>query len=426
MITSTLGPVAAYVRERLLSLLRERRVVVWYDPRRAFTGLLESLDLPGTIVVSAHRSALQARRDAEVAYRRLNESDGGDAANANLLIYVPAAFEMVEERRQQDPFAAFACCGATFGAHEGERLQALAAQALPDQAAEIARLFREGMPTLPLLDSLQAGSRFPLVTQALGSDSTVEVLSRALSNPEAATQLGAVPGAAAELARLAGTKIGLPQHDREKWPALRNRLARYLLASELAFDLPEGVPAALAGVPHADQSHRQDVLAICARLRETDAGRDVYIALANEAERDLRIAAALGATPRMGTRDTFAIQDRLRLQQIVAAAVQGSLATAALLSTGVPSIWRRQPDRALSPPSCQPRRPSAWPRCCRARMVRSRWWNTKATPFLPSAVSHCRALLSVMPCCIGATGTVWSISPWRTYGPLPRQPWPKR
>jgi hypothetical protein len=341
-----LGPVSSYVRDRLIALLRERRVVVWYDPQRAFAGFLDGLALPHTVIVSAAGSALRARREAEATYRQLNEV-AGSAAGTHLLIYVPTAFAMTPEARQQDPFAAFACCGTIFGAHEGEHLQALAVQALPDQAVAIARLFREGMPTLPLLDSLQTGSHYPLLAQALGSESAVEALSQALSDPAAATKLAAVPGATAELVRLAGAKIGLPQRDKEEWPALRTRLARYLLASELAFDLPGGLPAALTGVPQAEQPHRQDVLAICARLRETDAGRDAYIALANEAEHDLKMGVALGATPQMGTCDTFAVQDRLRLQQVVAAAIKDNLATAEALSTGVASIWRRQEDRTL-------------------------------------------------------------------------------
>lgn len=349
MSSSVLGPVSAYVIARLRALLSERRVVVWYDGAGEFAAFAGALALPDTTLVSATGSALDARRRAEAVYRGLDEQRPGDRspAPAGLLIYVPAAAAGTPEARQQDPFAAFAACGAAFGTHEGEGLQALAAQALPDRAAEVARLFREGRPTLALLDSLQAGSRYPLLAQAFGGESAVEVLSLSLSDPEAGTRLAAVPGAAAELARLGETTIGLPRRDHETWPALRGRLARYLLAGELAFDLPGGLPAALSAVPHAEQPHRADVLAICARLRDTDAGRDAYIALANEAEHDLRLAAALGTAPRLGTRDTFGIQDRLRLGQVIAAALRGDLATASALSTAAPSIWRRLPDRTL-------------------------------------------------------------------------------
>ena len=349
MSTVALGPVSTYLRARLAVRLRERRVVVWYDGPGAFAGLLDILGLPDTTVVSAAGSALQARRRAEVVYRGLNEPQGDTMSPpaTNLLIYAPVAAASSPEARQQDPFAAFASCGGTFGDHEGEQLHALATQALPDQAAEVARLFRESTPTLALLDSLQAGSRYPLLAQVFGGEGVVEVLGAALGDADAGARLAAVPGAVVELARFAGIKIGLPQREDESWPALRARLARYLLVSELGFDLPGTLPVALAEVAHAEQPHRPEVLAICARLRDTDAGRDAYLTLANEAEHELRLASALGPTPQLGRRDTFAIQDRLRLQQVVAAAVGGKLATAETLCTAGTSIWRRQPDRAL-------------------------------------------------------------------------------
>lgn len=73
------GPVSAYVRDRMLTRLRERRVVLWYDPHRALAGLLHVLGLPGTTVVSAANSALRARREAEAAYPRPDEPGGVDA-----------------------------------------------------------------------------------------------------------------------------------------------------------------------------------------------------------------------------------------------------------------------------------------------------------------------------------------------------------
>jgi len=174
--TAGLGPVSAYVRARLIERLNSRRVVVWYDAQRSFSALLDALDLPGAVVVSAAGSALRARRDAEAAYRQLNRGDGSPDASANLLVYVPAARGLTPEQRQHDPFEGFACCGDAFGDQEGELLRALALEALPAQQLEIARLFQDGRPTLALLDGLSAGAQFPLLKGALGSDDPVEAI----------------------------------------------------------------------------------------------------------------------------------------------------------------------------------------------------------------------------------------------------------
>lgn len=209
------GPVSAYIRNRIRDLLDEHRVVVWYDPEGAFSDFINQLALPGCEIVSAINSRLRARREAEAAYRLLNEGDGSSESGNNLLIYIPAARGATPEEQQQDPFEGFARCGAVFGDQEGEHLLSLAQLALPDRAKEIARLFREGRPTLALLDTLPSSAQYPLVRQALGVELPVEVVVAALSVADSAEKLERVPGALAELGRLIQTEFGLSSNPPE-------------------------------------------------------------------------------------------------------------------------------------------------------------------------------------------------------------------
>lgn len=306
-MTESHTPVSQYVCQRVADLLDERRVVVWYDSERVFEGLLDDLRRPGRVVVSASGSTLRARRHADAAYRRLDDADGSSETPRCVLIYVPAGRGTTAEAQQADPFEALARCGAPFGAGEAEGLRGLAHLALPAHDAEIDRLFREGVPTLSLLDALPSGARFPLVRQALDVESPAEAMVGALSHADTATLLEAVPGAVHELGRLADTAIGLPPAAADSWPSLRDRLTRYLLVSELAFSLPGGLPESLAAVAHAGEAHRQRILDICDRWRGSDAGRETYAPVARAVERDLRLPAALGADPHppLGDRDTF-------------------------------------------------------------------------------------------------------------------------
>lgn len=338
------GSVSTYVRACLEARLNERRVVVWYDSDGAFVALAGALDLPDTVVVSAAASMLRARRAAEEVYRRLNDGDGSPESKRNLLIYVPHARGMTAEAQQQDPFEGFACCGATFGAHEGERLMALAQGALPAQAAEIARLFREGRPSLELLDGLSTGTRYPLVRQALGDESPAETIAHALGRSDTADRLESVPGARAELARMAEAALGLPPHPGDDWSALRERLASFLLAGELAADLPDGLPPELASVPHAEGRHAVLAREICERLRDSDAGREAYMTLARTTERALRLEALLGDQAPAGDRDTFPVQERGRLRAVVSGDL---LAANEALRGAERSVWRRDPERLL-------------------------------------------------------------------------------
>lgn len=328
--------------------LNSRRVVVWYDPQRSFITLLDALDLPSAVVVSAANSALRARRDAEAVYRRLNCGDGSPDSGANLLVYVPSARGLTTEQRQHDPFEGFACCGDAFGDQEGEFLQALALEALPGQRDEILRLFQDGQPTLELLDRLSSGATFPLVKQALGTDNPVEAIVAALRTADTGERLSTVPGAITELVRLICATTGFEIQQATDWPSLRQRLGAYLLTSELAFDRPDGLPAALDSVPHADARYRDEVLAISDRLRDSEAGREAYSALARATERDLRLASLLQDGLPLGTRDTFPMQESLRFRAVVRAAVEGDVLRArSLAAQAASSPWRREANRLL-------------------------------------------------------------------------------
>jgi PglZ domain len=345
---SDLGSVSAYVRDRIHKLLDEYRVVVWYDPEEAFSEFINQLALQGCVIVSAVDSKLRARRAAEATYRWMNEGNGSLGVRNNLLIYIPSARGATPEEQQRDPFEGFARCGAIFGDQEGEHLSSLAQLALPERAEEITRLFQEGRPTLDLLNMLPTSAQYPLVRQALDVESPMEVVVTALSAADSAEKLERVPGALVELERLIKNEFGLSPNLPESWPSIRNRLATYLLVSELSFDLPSGLPEALANVPHAEPIYRQRIFDVCDRLRESDVGREVYIQLASQVERDLRLPSLLKQTLPLGSRDTFSCQEHLRLQSLVRTAADGDLVSArSLLSIDERSVWRRDPERAL-------------------------------------------------------------------------------
>ncbi len=346
-LTTPLGPVSSLIRDRLGARLQERRVVVWYDAERRFEALLPNLDLPACAVVSATGSRLRARRAADAVYRQLNEPGGSPESRQTLLMYMPAARGVTPEQRQEDPFEAFACCGGTFGDNEAESLLSLAQAALPRRADEIARIFREGRPTLESLDALPAGATYPLLRQALGVESPAEAIVQALSDAETAQRLVDTPGALVEFGRLATTEVGFPAQSGEGWVALRARVGRFLLVSELAFDLPGGLPAVLEGVPLAPDDRKARVLSVCDRLRAPALGES-YVDLAEAVERELPIRRAVDAAAGVGSRDTFSCQEHRRLWAVVLALAGDDLPPAnALLDGGKGSPWREAPERSL-------------------------------------------------------------------------------
>src|SRR4051794_8354972 len=197
--------VTTHLTTRLVALLEEHRIVVWYDCERAFADFASAFRAPGCTIVLARTSILRARREAEAVYTRMNESTDHTEARANLLLYVPSARGATPEAKQRDPFEVFALAGTAFGDKEAELLQSLARQAMPEWASEIDRLFTEGKPTLALLDGLESGQRWPLVKEALETESPLDAAAQVLCRDDRASRIGRVAGCQSEFLRLLET-----------------------------------------------------------------------------------------------------------------------------------------------------------------------------------------------------------------------------
>ncbi len=338
----------SFLRNLLSKKLAQSRVLVWYDRRRAFAHFIQNLDLPGVNIVSAEPSALAARRRAEALFRQINHPAAAyDEKNAHLLIYLPYR-RRTGDQRLHDPFEVFAVAGAVFGDSDAENLQSLALQALPELRDQIERLFVESQPTLEMLAALEQTPTYLLVEKSLGTRSAAEAAALLLGNPQSLAGIEALPGSGEETLRLlqAGLGFTVPQPTMP-WPARRLLLARYLLFSELIFDLQTEVPAALAGLPRAEAKYQEAVYAALDRLRQNSAWREAYLDLAGQVEKDLQLAQHFKNTLALGRRDTFAFEEQAHLAQLAAAVQSDNLGQArAVLDERRQSIWRSQAERA--------------------------------------------------------------------------------
>jgi hypothetical protein len=340
---------SAFLQNRLVELLNERRIVVWYDGERAFEEFVQSFKAPSCVVVSASSSTLIARRQAEAIYRKMNESENLAEAQANLLIYIPRPRGTTSEARQRDPFEVFALAGVAFGDTEVEQLASLARQAVPERADEIDRLFAEGSPSLDFIDRLESVRRWPLLREALGTESPAEVIALVLCQEERPRRIEELAGCLAELRRFLETEIGFrPTGRARSWAKVREQLGTYVLLSEFALDLPSAVPDALTAIPRTDEAYKAKIFSTCERMRMGTDLREGYLPLANRVETELRLSELTEGLSDIGSRDTFAFQERWHLRRLLEFVQQGDLPAArALLDRQRHSVWRDEPDRAL-------------------------------------------------------------------------------
>lgn len=332
--------ISQYIQRTITQIIDKKRVLVWYDPQLAFSQFVRQASIPGCTVVLADPSSLTARKTMDDAYQAIQQGSG-----KNLLLYIPSA-RWAGDARLQDPFEIFAALGDTFGDKEAEQLKSLALQTMPEFAEKIERLFREGKPTLEMLDHLEDGISYPLIRQAYGTESAVDVISMLIAEPDARQKVEGLAGCLQEVQRLLHDRAGfdlLAQAVEKRWYAL----GQYVLFSELLFDADMALPPALAGIPHATEAARELIYMAADRLRENRHFQDGYIELATSVEQSLNLERYFVDAAVLGQRDTFGFEERLYLRNFVEAFDQRRLEDArAILADREDSIWRQQPERA--------------------------------------------------------------------------------
>ena len=338
----------SFLHKKLVDLLNDRRIVVWYDADGDFTGFVRTFNAPNCEVLSAEESVLKTRRRADEIYRLMNESENPGERDRCLLIYIPGRRGVTEDERMRDPFEVYAMAGTAFGDTEDQKMESLARQAMPDRVEEITRLFREGKPTIDLLDGLEKSQRWPLLNEVFGTETPADVVALALCDKAKAGRVDEKPGCIEELLRLFEDAVGFkPASRSRKWKTLRPKAAEHVLFSEFVFDLPDGPPDALSAVSRAGGEAKSVIFAACERMRADSNLRDTYVELACKIENDLGLPHIMPADFDPGERDTFPFEERRLLGLAAGHVARGDLAAARrVIETRKRSIWRRDPQRS--------------------------------------------------------------------------------
>ncbi|QLA17320.1 PglZ domain-containing protein [Desulfolutivibrio sulfoxidireducens] len=338
----------SFLHKKLVDLLNDRRIVVWYDAEGDFKAFAASFNGPNCEVLSAEASVLKTRRRADEVYRLMNESENPVERDRCLLIYIPRRRGATEDEKMRDPFEVYAMAGAAFGDTEDQKIESLARQAMPQKAEEITRLFREGKPDIALLDGLEKTQRWPLLNDVFRTETPTEIIASALCNTAKAEAVDDKPGCIEELLRLFESAVGFkPASGSRKWKTLRPKAAEQVLFSEFLFDLPSGAPDALSAVPRAGGDAESVVYAACDRMRADADLRETYIELAQKIEGELRLPDIMPRDFDPGERDTFPFEERRLLGRAVELVVAGDIdAARAVIEKRKRSIWRRDPQRS--------------------------------------------------------------------------------
>lgn len=329
---------------RLERHLKERRVVVFYDPRREFEPFVGSLSAGDDgIVEIAGCPAWLLRYDASyLALRR--EVDRRIAAGAprHGVVYVPG-----EERdRKRSALMEFDLAGHTYEPQLRKLARDILRQRFSDGQidgflepagvgyAEIAAFFDQGPEDTSILRLLygNVGSETILAQWILDSTRDAELREK---------------GAGPELRSLVQSRVGLTLAD-VPIATSRRDLARYVLVNEFRMDLDGPSPDALDLIPQPTHKVQRDrIRSVAVELRRSDPV--AYGDLADEVEADLGLADLKIDPARLGAVDTFRFEERHLLDEAGRLLAAGEHAAALDLARGrEDSHWVRTNPRRLA------------------------------------------------------------------------------
>ena len=312
-------PLHDYLAAQLDKLLRDRRMVVFYDPKGDFTPFFDELDIVGTGRGDLPRVGIGetlthlARFDGSFfALKAAVEPIAGLDKPDALLIQVTGR----SRERTGSALMEIEKAGAVFGDSPSHGLRSIARRLLRvrftdgdiDQMLAPEALTYQDIVGFLTQDAGGAGS---LVKVVLGAGSSEELVTRWLAAEETDPALEAKL-ATTELMRLVEARMGLSLDPGIGLGKARRHVLRFLLVNEFRADLGGPAPASLDLISAPATKEQLDrVREVAERLRRAHAA--TYTAIADGIETELQLPMLGIAAAALGTIDTFRFEEALLL-----------------------------------------------------------------------------------------------------------------
>lgn len=324
-----------HIASALDRLLRERRVVVFYDLREEFRPFLDELAVVGTGVgdlprVRIHDKLTHVARfeGSFFALKAAVEPVLAAPRPEPVLVYVPgyAKERLGKLRAPATPNTAqgrdiwnvlfeLDCAGKSYepslrGLARNELRRRYTDGDIDEMLAPDSLTYHDVVRFL-LDESGAAGGAASLVKLVLGNGSSEELVCRWLADEALDAELDAKQ-AAPELLRLVQARLGLSLSDVSLAKA-RHRTLRYVLVNEFRSDLRGKAPGQLDVVPAPPSMEElQRVRYAAERLRREHP--DAYNDIADGIERELNLPALRIDADALGTIDTFRFEEAVLLE----------------------------------------------------------------------------------------------------------------
>ena len=342
------------IRSMLARQVKDRGVVVWYDPEKAYAGLVQDLNLPETSVLQYADTFFRLRHELEPHLEYVTaegKPKDGCGAAPNVVVYVP-----MERAKSSFALIEAETAGVVIepGAESPERNSRLRVQAetffmevAPEKAAHLARQVEQGLLTLEDLDriseevgSITSGALKLVFGAASPIESIIDFASGDSKDAEILRKK-----ALGELRSLVVSELGLDIGDTVSPTEARRTLRRMILLAEFTSVIPEaGRPSALSTVILPAKPVQVDALKhLCETWRNRVDFRSGYIEAATELETAAGITQMALNPDDVAAVETFPCIDALLIRAAQASLLEGRVEDALCLAeTRKKSFWSRE------------------------------------------------------------------------------------
>jgi hypothetical protein len=323
-----------HIASTLDRLLRERRVVVFYDLREEFRPFLDELDVVGTGVgdlprVCIHDTLTHVARfeGSFFALKAAVEPILAAPRPEPVLIYVPgyakerlgklrapATLNTAQGKDVWNVLFELDCAGKSYepslrGLARNELRRRYTDGDIDEMLAPESLTYHDIVRFLR--DDADGSGAASLVRLVLGNGSSEELICRWLADESRDADLND-KGATVELLKLVKSRLGLSLNE-SNLAKSRHQVLRYVLVNEFRADLCGPPPAALAVVPSPPSKEEvQRVREVAVRLRRDYPG--AYSNVADGIERELNLSALGIDASTLGTIDTFRFEEVVLLE----------------------------------------------------------------------------------------------------------------
>lgn len=339
--------IADHIRKTLEDRLTRHACLVIYDQKGRYRSIAAGMVKENRSIVFADQGSIQS---IETAMRSLHEIGKPKSGIDQLLVYVPSPAPISEMDRCADPFSSAAVAGAVFPAGDGDGYEAICHDARPEFRRQITELFKAGEPDFSTVDAVGGGTGWPRLQANFGVESATEILVTLLSpTANQLDQMKADSGCMVEAKEFAAATLDFhPKTKSASWAVVRDELWRFVLFSEFYYDLPTTPPPALESVPRAKPDAIDLINRACEELRSSEKHQAHYLDQAARIAVDLDLENRMREVEDLGSRDTFAFEERSFLAAFVRATMKEKWQDAERIEVQRrSSIWVKQTDRQI-------------------------------------------------------------------------------